>query len=172
MSEQPSKDVVLKVVKIFISGEPRVEPSGALVFRYGVGLFYLAVAALALLVGVVAVDPPTKPNDLCIALLLIAAALFMCVQSRWYALRLEHNVLTRYSPWPWHRQNRFLLSDIATIDLAYKALHLSLIMEDGRELRVPMLLKGAFKLLQRAVNEPGVIASDRVKAMIAYYARL
>lgn len=162
----------MNFLKIFIKGKPLLDRSGAHIFKYGIGLFYLNAIILMITGAAMIIDPPTKLADLLIALFLIGALLFMCIQTRGYHLRLENHVVTRISPWPWHKRNVFLLKEILKIDIRYRAFDVSLFMDDGRELRVPIMLNGAFQFLQLAISHSNTAVSDRVRTFIDYYSKL
>ncbi len=171
MNAQSSPKIVKDFMRAFVRTKPLVDSSGALIFKYGNGIYYLMVTFAALLILAVTFDPPTKPENILTALLLIGSAIFMSIQSKKYHLLLNNNSIVRNSPWPWHKHNVFDFKEISSIDIKYRAMHVSLMMNDERELEVPIMLNGSFQLLYTAVHDSNATVTNKVRTIIEYYSR-
>jgi hypothetical protein len=114
-------------------------------------------------------DPPNELTDIAIAFLLLAASLYMVVQTAFYKLAFKDNVIYRSSPWPWEKKFSFPLNEIHEIDIRYQALHATVVMKDNSELSIPILLKGSSFLLHEASEKSDAKVSQRVKAIVDNY---
>ncbi|MEO1886459.1 MAG: hypothetical protein ABGX72_03670 [Methyloprofundus sp.] len=157
-------------MRLLFGTKPLKDDSGVLIFKYWRGTYYIMVMLSVLLVFGVIYDPPTKLEDIAIAIFLIGSALFMSMQSCKYYLVLSENSIIRYSPWPWHKRNIFELNEITEVEIKYR-MNLSIKMSNGYELEIPILLMGAFQLLHYVINNSSAIVGKEARTIIDYYSQ-